>query len=251
VYPYPCIRLFHFAKSKIHLFQSSYQNLLEIGKSRKGAIFLDIGSCMGTDARKLIADGYPLEQVVTSDLRQEFANLGHKLFKTTQETYPIAFVPGDVFDPNHLEIAPPTASSAQASTGAGDPPSEKQLHLARALAGLLSPEPGSIIFGLHRGAPEKGFQPSLRRKDHRLWCHSPESWTELWDGVVFEKGCSESADKIGAHGLGKFTAGRPAKHDVYLGVTLDGTIIMLGCILGNEIIVCNLGGLLMAYYHFG
>ncbi|KAF8485439.1 hypothetical protein F5888DRAFT_1811653 [Russula emetica] len=229
VYPYPCIRLFHFAKSKIHLFQSSYQNLLEIGKSRKGAIFLDIGSCMGTDARKLIADGYPLEQVVTSDLRQEFANLGHKLFKTTQETYPIAFVPGDVFDPNHLEIAPPTASSAQASTGAGDPPSgsapdlrsltslnslhgrviamhassffhvfgeEKQLHLARALAGLLSPEPGSIIFGLHRGAPEKGFQPSLRRKDHRLWCHSPESWTELWDGVVFEKGVVKVQTKL-------------------------------------------------------
>ena len=83
-------------------FRSSYQNLLEMGKSRKGAIFLDIGSCsenhaiiitirllvqntyvliVGTDARKLIADGYPLEQVVTSDLRQGgpgpfFAHLG-------------------------------------------------------------------------------------------------------------------------------------------------------------------------------
>src|SRR5258708_40282232 len=45
----------------------------------------------------------------------EFANLGHKLFKTTQETYPIAFVPGDIFDPNLLEIAQPVAS-AHAST---------------------------------------------------------------------------------------------------------------------------------------
>jgi len=228
VYPYPCIRLFHFAKFKMRLFRSSYENLLEIGKSRKGAIFLDIGSCMGTDARKLITDGYPLEQVVTSDLRQEFANLGHKLFKTTQETYPIAFVPGDVFDPNHLEIAPPMASSAQTSTG--DPPSgsaldlrsltslnslhgrvfaihasaffhlfseEKQLHLARALAGLLSPEPGSMIFGLHIGAPEKkGLQPSISRRDHHLWCHSPESWTELWDGLVFEKGVVKVYTKL-------------------------------------------------------
>ena len=66
---------------------------------------------------------------------------------------------------------------------------EKQLHLARALAGLLSPEPGSMIFGVHVGAPEKkGFVPSLRSRDHRLWCHSPESWIELWDGLVFEKG---------------------------------------------------------------
>jgi hypothetical protein len=72
------------------LFQPSYRHLLDVGKFRKGAIFLDIGCCsenriivatallspitytliVGTDARKLIADGYPLEQVVTSDLRQ-------------------------------------------------------------------------------------------------------------------------------------------------------------------------------------
>ena len=68
---------------------SPYQDLLRTGKSRKEAIFLDIGSCgekrgnarlsenaqiffiiVGNDARKLVADGYPLEQVVTSDLRQ-------------------------------------------------------------------------------------------------------------------------------------------------------------------------------------
>ena len=154
-------------------------------------------------------------------LLAEFANLGHKLFKTTQETYPIAFVPGDVFDSNHLEIVPPLASP-QAPTGTEDPPSgsapdlrsltslnplhgrvfaihataifhlfgeERQLHLARALAGLLSPEPGSMIFGAHIAVPEnKGFEPSIGRSNHhRMWCHSPESWTELWDGLVFEK----------------------------------------------------------------
>ena len=70
---------------------SPYQDLLRTGKSRKDAIFLDLGSCgenrgnssisktesaqilsmiVGNDARKLVADGYPLEQVVISDLRQ-------------------------------------------------------------------------------------------------------------------------------------------------------------------------------------
>jgi hypothetical protein len=166
----------------------------------------------------------------------EFADLAHKLFRTTQETYPIAFVPGDVFDPKHLEVVPPAAVVSEsesaaahgpksATGGPGDPPSpvsvpapdllrsltslnplrgrvfaihassffhmfgeEKQLHVARALAGLLSPEPGSVIFGMQVGLPEKGFDPSVVHRDHRMWCHSPESWTQLWDGLVFENG---------------------------------------------------------------
>lgn len=154
----------------------------------------------------------------------EFADLGHKLFRTTQETYPIAFVPGDIFDPKHLEVVPPVVLSAAHGSTTGDPAysvpapdlrsltslnplhgrvfaihassffhlfgEEKQLHVARALAGLLSPEPGSVIFGLHVGLPEKGFDPSVAHRlgDPPLWCHSPESWTQLWDGLVFEKG---------------------------------------------------------------
>jgi hypothetical protein len=145
--------------------------------------------------------------------RAEFADLGHKLFRTTPETCPIAFVPGDAFDPNHLEVVPPF-TAANAPTGpAPDLRSlaslnplhgrvsaihassffhlfneEKQLHLARALAGLLSPEPGSVIFGSHVGLAEKGFKPSERERGGFMFCHSPESWVQMWDGLVFEKG---------------------------------------------------------------
>jgi hypothetical protein len=153
-------------------------------------------------------------------LLAEFADIGHKLFKTTQETYPIAFVPGDVFDPKHLDIVPPLASAHAPTTGAHPPEGpapdlrsltslnplhgrvfaihassffhlfseEKQLHVARALAGLLSPEPGSTIFGLHIGSPDKGFIPSPTNGERLMFCHSPESWVQLWDGLVFEKG---------------------------------------------------------------
>ena len=147
----------------------------------------------------------------------DFADLGHKLFRTTQETYPIAFIPGDVFDPKHLDIVPPLAS-AHVPTGPPEDSTldlrsltslnplhgrvfaihasfffhifdeEKQLHVARAFAGLLSAEPGSMIFGLHIGSPDKGFITSPAHKDRQMFCHSPESWTELWDGLVFEKG---------------------------------------------------------------
>jgi hypothetical protein len=29
-----------------------------------------------------------------------------------------------------------------------------------------------------------------------MWCHSPESWTELWDGIVFEKGVVKVQTKL-------------------------------------------------------
>ncbi|KAI0257018.1 hypothetical protein BJV78DRAFT_1116611 [Lactifluus subvellereus] len=211
VFPYPCIQRFNFARPKISRLPP-YQDLLKLGRERNGAIFLDIGSCFGTDVRKAIADGYPMENVITSDLCQDYADLGHKFFRTTRETYPVAFLPGDVFDPKHLEVVPPY-TSANASTGPAlalrsltslNPlhgrvsaihvssffhlfNEEKQLHVGRALAGLLSPGPGSMIFGRHAALPEKGSRQS-EREGHRMFCHSPASWTNLWDGQVFEKG---------------------------------------------------------------
>jgi len=211
VHPYPCIRRFHFVKLSIsRLF--IYQDLLKIGQQRDRSVFLDIGSCFGNDAHKVVADGYPLENVVTSDLHQEFADLGHKLFRTAPESYPMAFVPGDAFDPEHLQVMSPFMA-ANAPTGpAPDLRSltslnplhgrvsamhasllfhlfneEKQLHLARALAGLLSPEPGSMIFGLHIGLAERGFMTYTPGGSRPRFCHSPESWAQMWDGLVFEK----------------------------------------------------------------
>ena len=125
----------------------------------------------------------------------------------------MAFVPGDALDPKHLEVVPPFTAANAPSGPAPDLRSltslnplrgrvsaihassffhlfseEKQLYLARALAGLLSPEPGSMIFGLQIGVAKKGFTPLAMGGDHRLFCHSPESWALVWDGPVFEKG---------------------------------------------------------------
>jgi hypothetical protein len=66
---------------------------------------------------------------------------------------------------------------------------DQQLQLGRALAGLLSPEPGSMIFGSHGALPTKGFRPLKNFSDDgSMFCHSPESWRDLWDGVIFTKG---------------------------------------------------------------
>jgi hypothetical protein len=164
--------------------------------------------------------------LLTCFVLAEFADIGHKLFRTTQGTYPIAFVPGDAFDPKHLEVVPPLASAHEPPTGSPDGPAldlgsltslnplhgrvfaihassffhlfceARQLHVARALAGLLSPEPGSVIFGRHVGKADKGFIPSMVYEDRQMFCHSPESWVQLWDGVVFEQGMVDVKAKL-------------------------------------------------------
>ena len=62
---------------------------------------------------------------------------------------------------------------------------EKQPELGERLAVLLDPRPGSIIFGSHLGMPAKGHPPDIFKQ---IFCHSPESWTQLWEEQIFEKG---------------------------------------------------------------
>ncbi|OSD04930.1 hypothetical protein PYCCODRAFT_1363568 [Trametes coccinea BRFM310] len=208
IYPYNCIRRFNFLRLKLGRLPA-YKQLMSLGKERKGAIFLDIGCCFGNDIRKAVYDGYPVENIVASDLHQEFWELGHKLFRSTPESFPVPFIPGDVFDQTHLEPAPPfysppdTPTPQLSSLTSLNPlrgrvsaihasaffhlfDEEKQLQLAQALAGLLSPEPGSMMLGAHGGQPEKG--PRLSAASRPMFCHSPESWKALWDGQIFKKG---------------------------------------------------------------
>jgi hypothetical protein len=143
----------------------------------------------------------------------EFGELGHKLFRTTPETFPGHFIPGDAFDPAMLSVVQPFGavpdspepdlktltslnplhgriSAIHASGFFHLFDESKQLHLARALAGLLSPVPGSIICGRHRALPEKGTTVQ-RLLGASMFCHSPQTWTEMWDGVIFPKGSIE------------------------------------------------------------
>ncbi|KAG2140080.1 hypothetical protein DEU56DRAFT_292200 [Suillus clintonianus] len=209
VAPYACIRSFDFLHpnlSKLHV----YDHILKRGA--EGAILLDIGSCLGADVRKAVEDGFPAHNIIASDIKEAFSELGRKLFKASSE--PGCFIPGDVFDPAFLSISRPASSvpegampDIQTLQSLNDLrgrvgvihasklfhlfDEEKQLQLARALGGLLSCEPGSIICGTHAIAltSEKGIvRHTVLGVDITYFCHSPESWDCLWDGVVFEKG---------------------------------------------------------------
>lgn len=66
---------------------------------------------------------------------------------------------------------------------------KKQLDLARRVAGLLSPQSGSMIFGGHYGRLEEGTRTEVLADGliHTQFWHSPKSWKNLWEEQVFRK----------------------------------------------------------------
>ncbi|KAH9933311.1 uncharacterized protein B0H18DRAFT_870613 [Fomitopsis serialis] len=210
VWPFPCIRRFSFTKLKISRLPA-YPQLLTLGKHRQGAILLDLGTCFGNDVRKAVIDGFPVRNTIGSDIEPAFWRLGHELFNSSPETFPSTFIAGDVFDPVFLETHPlpkatPDDSVPKLDTLTSLNPLQgrvsaihasaffhlfaesKQRELARAVAGLLSPDPGSLILGVHAAAPEKGIRRAAGgEKPFELFCDSPESWKEMWEGI-FEPG---------------------------------------------------------------
>ncbi|KAI0687625.1 hypothetical protein BC835DRAFT_403510 [Cytidiella melzeri] len=210
IFTYPCIRNFGFTWMKF-VRQPAYEHVLKLGMERKNPIFIDLGCCFGNDSRKLVQDGYPVQSVIAVDLRKGLWELGHRLFRSTPETYPVHFLEGDIFDPEFLTTVPPLpTSSAPPSAPLPELHSltslnplhgrvsasfmgsffhlfdaDNQYQLAKSLAGLLSPESGSILVGVHGGAAEKGFwQPTVG--NYKMFCHSPESWIEMWHDVFSE-----------------------------------------------------------------
>ncbi|KIK62578.1 hypothetical protein GYMLUDRAFT_96154 [Collybiopsis luxurians FD-317 M1] len=213
IYPYNCIRTFGFLRFRIRRSEASYKRLLEIGSSRQNALFLDLGCCFGNDLRKAIEDGYPAENVIASDLRAEFWKFGHDLFNTNPATFPVTFIPGDALDPSFISIQPPPQSQPETAIDSvrsilqTKPESldflrgylsaihtsaffhlfnkDEQLIIAKKLASLLSPLPGSFIFGAHVGAFEA--QEDVKSGTGTLFYrHSPETWKEMWEKEVFE-----------------------------------------------------------------
>jgi hypothetical protein len=140
----------------------------------------------------------------------ELWEIGHELFRSTSETFPVPFVGGDLFDDEYVSEQPvlPTGSSppwprpADLHTLTSLNPlrghvsalfagaffhlfdEDGQARAARRLAGLLSPEPGSMLMGVQGGMLERGIRQP--HPDFPMFCHSPVTWRKMWDDVFGE-----------------------------------------------------------------
>ncbi|KAL0562626.1 hypothetical protein V5O48_019458, partial [Marasmius crinis-equi] len=125
------------------------------------------------------------------------------LYNSTALAFPVTFIAGDIFDssfisdPDRTPPAPPQKIDIRKLTSLvylyGSISAihtsllfhlfnkETQARLAKRLAGLLSLEPGSMIFGQHLALPHSGLLalPSGRH----TYSYSAESWKMLWEGM--------------------------------------------------------------------
>ena len=127
---------------------------------------------VGSEVRKIVADGYPVSNVLGADLRQEFIDLGYKLYGPSQD---IHFFTSDIFEVpfpytrgTPLDETPLSRVSTLSQlrgrithfyTGALFHLFDESTQYALALrvAGLLIREPGAVIFGRHQGLHQAGM----------------------------------------------------------------------------------------------
>ena len=132
---------------------------------------------MGTDARKLVADGYPAQNVIACDLHKELLDFGHRLYNDAS-TSKIHFFAANAFD---IPYPPPPLESStfhsisnlsevtNISQMQGKAThlyagfffhmfsEEKQVDLALRFGSMVKHEPGAIIYGRHIGAYDAHF----------------------------------------------------------------------------------------------
>ncbi|KAG1862034.1 hypothetical protein DFJ58DRAFT_776048 [Suillus subalutaceus] len=198
---YHCIYSFGFTRLRISK-HPKYQSVLQLGRDCRSALLLDLGCCFGNDARKAVTDGWPIARIISTDLEQEFWDLGHVLFRSTPTSFPSHFIAGDCLDPAFLSSesgstsqSPPDLSSLASLNDLHGKltaihatsifhlfSAEQQASLVRAVAALLSPVPGSIVFGSHVGHPKQGtIREEMLGVTVEMYCYNPESWNKLWE----------------------------------------------------------------------
>jgi len=222
VAPYHCIYGFGFTGLRISR-HPKYQDVLQLGRDRTGALLLDLGCCFGNDARKAVADGWPVTQMISTDIRQEFWDLGHDLFRSTSRSFPSPFIAGDCLETSFLTSDPGPASSSPAPdlsslTSLNDLhgkltaihassifhlfSAEQQASLVRAIAALLSPAEGSIVFGSQMGLPRQGtLREEASGMTVEMYCYDPESWKKLWEDAGSFRVEAFLTEVVGANGV--------------------------------------------------
>lgn len=153
--------------------------------------------------------------------RKEFWDLGHELFQTDPNRFPVSFICGDIFSDTILSINEDENAMSQHTLPSKILRSihsltplirkinalhvgalfhlfdeETQTILAKRIASLLSREKGSIIFGHHVGRPVKGLRSEASGAGalaDRMFCHSDKSWVQLWTSIFPDGGVKAAA----------------------------------------------------------
>ncbi|KAG9309619.1 hypothetical protein JVU11DRAFT_10281 [Chiua virens] len=208
IYPYPCIRHFHYVSLRMSK-HDAFPYILKAAQTSKPPVLLDMGCCMGTDLRYLAHSGYPASSLIGCDLRQAYIDLGYELYADRETSVP--FFSADIFEmtpcafpfdalSDNDQIAPSLRDVRRLDELRGRVKyiyagslfhlfdEGTQEAIARRLATLLDVTPGSesgptLIFGQHVGKAVEGVREDFMGRTGRF-AHSPASWERLWRRIV-------------------------------------------------------------------
>ncbi|KAL5353797.1 hypothetical protein ACLOAV_001839 [Pseudogymnoascus australis] len=185
IFPYPCIGLFRFVDLTLCTFPL-YPTILSRLKDDKQT-FLDLGCCLGTEIRQLVADGAPSENLHGTDLRPEFWELGYNMFDD-RDSLKASFLTGDVFDPaSELVKLDRRVDVIHAGLFFHLFSFEQQIEIAKRTVKLMRPVKGSLLVGWQVGCLDAGPLESPDGKTI-LYRHDAESWAGLWREVSEQTG---------------------------------------------------------------
>lgn len=157
--------------------------------------FLDLGTCLGQDLRKLIYDGAPVQNLFGCDVFPQYESVGHALFRDA-ETFQGRFITADLFD---------TTSDGELmrTKGTWDVINiimflhvfdwNTQISACKRILQLLSRKPGSMIIGAQTGSTEPGEHvlkpPFVAEGQHKtVFRQSQETFVDMWKTVGKEEG---------------------------------------------------------------
>ena len=177
-----------------------YDNLLKYLKTpgRDGytpaPTFLDLGTGLGQDLRKLHYDGAPINTLYGCDVIADYEEMGHRLFRDCSRFTPDHFIVGDIFSGNPQDglyktrgtwsVINITMFSHNFNTA------EQELICDRILCVLLRPEKGSVVIGAQTGTTKPGemkLQRSLCRPErvcNSVFRHSKQTLIDMWQRVA-------------------------------------------------------------------
>ncbi|PSN60748.1 hypothetical protein BS50DRAFT_197398 [Corynespora cassiicola Philippines] len=189
IFPYPCIGQFRFLDLSLRQ-TAEYAEVLE--RLKKGQKLLDMACCFGQEVRQLVYDGAPSENIYGCDLRQEYIELGYKLFGD-RDTLQAKFLTADIFDENSA-LAKLRGQFDMIYAGSffhlfGY---EGQVKVSKAVASLLCPAKGSVILGRQIGAVVPAEHDHRTNPTGTMYRHNPESLQKMWKEIGDETGVAFS-----------------------------------------------------------
>ncbi|KAI0140452.1 hypothetical protein GGR57DRAFT_488094 [Xylariaceae sp. FL1272] len=208
-FPFPCLGTFRFLELDLATRHKAYKDHVvaplcrEVAPGEPEPLFLDVGTCLGQDVRKLIADGVPQHRLWGSDIDPGFIDVGFKFFKDEDKFPRDHFLtPGDLLRTDDDASQDPLALLDDKVTILGITAVfhlfdiDDQKRIAQRILKLLRKDTGApvLVLGAHVGsaAPMR----MQRRIGKFRYQHNHASWNQLWQDVCALPRWSDVVEKV-------------------------------------------------------